>query len=83
MTFRIAAATGDGENVNEHFGRACRFDIYEIEERQWRFLEARGNVPACSGQEHDGDLLERTADLLSDCRGVVVAQIGPGGLSTI
>ena len=76
MDIKVALASSDGIHVNEHFGRARRFVIYRLRDGQWERLEDRENLPACSGQEHGDGLLEQTADLLSDCRGVVVDRIG-------
>ncbi len=83
MAIRVAVASSDGKTVNEHFGRTGSFLIFRLAGDQWQQVEERPNLPACSGQRHDDNLLERTAELLSDCRGVVVSQIGPAAMDTL
>lgn len=76
MAVKVALASSDGKKVDRHFGRADRFCIYRLNEGGWEYLETRENKPACSGQEHADALLERSAALIRDCRGVAVSQIG-------
>lgn len=83
MDIRVAVASSDGKTVNEHFGRARRFMIFRLQEGSWHHLEDRKNLPPCAGQEHSDDLLDRTAELIADCRGVVVSEIGPGAVDTL
>ena len=83
MDIRVAVASSDGRTVNLHFGRANRFRIYQVTDDQCEFLEERVNTPACSGQQHDDDLLERTAELISDCKAVIAAQIGGGAIDVL
>ena len=83
MGVKIAVASSDGKLVNAHFGRAGLFRIYELEEGGWEFREERANLPACVGQEHSDDALERTAELIADCRGVVVEQVGSGAVDVL
>lgn len=83
MDIRIAVASSDGKTVNEHFGRASRFMIFRLHKAGHDLLEERGNHPSCAGQEHSDDLLERNADLISDCKGVIVSQIGPGAIDLL
>ena len=83
MDVRIAVASSDGVTVNEHFGRTRAFRIYRLHDQGSEFLELRENDPPCSGQEHSLDNLERAAKLISDCRGVIAAQIGPGAIDAL
>jgi len=83
MGVRIAVASSDGKQVNAHFGRARCFQVYELEEGRWEFCEERKNTPACVGHEHSEDALERSADLIADCQGVVVEQIGSGAIDVL
>ncbi|HJV64513.1 MAG TPA: NifB/NifX family molybdenum-iron cluster-binding protein [Geomonas sp.] len=77
MEIKVALASSDGISVDEHFGRAARFLIYRLHNGDWELLETRENDPACSGHQHADHLLEQSAALIADCRGVAVAQIGP------
>jgi nitrogen fixation protein NifB len=83
MNVKIAVASSDGIQVDEHFGRARSFRIYRLQDEGYELLEERENTPPCAGQAHDDDALARAAQLLSDCRGVVAVQIGPGAIDAL
>ncbi|ATW28009.1 NifB/NifX family molybdenum-iron cluster-binding protein [Candidatus Formimonas warabiya] len=83
MSFRVAAASSDGKFINQHFGRASQFYIFEIRDDQYHFVELRKNVPPCGGGEHDEDTLRKSVNLIGDCRVVLVNQIGPGAASVL
>jgi len=83
MDIKIAVASNDGLHVDEHFGKAHIFRIYRLHEHGCEFLEVRRNDPACKGQNHDDDALDRAARTIADCRGVVAAQIGPGAIDAL
>ena len=83
MGVRIAVASTDGVTVNQHFGRAQQFRIYQLTADGPVFLEKRDNLPPCAGHEHNDDLLEWAAALIADCRGVVASQIGPGAIDVL
>lgn len=78
MSVRIAAATTDGKVINEHFGRACAFYIMELNETEYRVLEKRNITSICRQGDHDDGAMQRTVDLLRDCRAVLVSRAGPG-----
>lgn len=80
MGVRVAVASTDGKFINEHFGRAKEFLIFNLnlEDKLFNFIELRENTPPCSVHEHDDNLLDRSVNLLSDCKAVLVSQIGPG-----
>ena len=83
MDIRIAVASSDGKTVNEHFGRASRFLIFRVHEMGHDLLEERENHTICEGQQHSDDLLEKCADLISDCKGVIISQIGAGAIDLL
>lgn len=69
---KVAVASTDGVSVNEHFGRAQEFYIYEVEaDGAYRLLERR-DVSAAAQQG------VTTASLLEDVQAVLVAQLGKG-----
>lgn len=79
MAYKIAVASSDGKVINEHFGRSKQFLIFEVAENgEYSFLELRENSPPCNAGEHGEDQMEKTINLLSDCRIVLVSRIGPG-----
>lgn len=41
MPYKIAIATSDNLTVDQHFGSADRFVVYEAEGTEWRLLEER------------------------------------------
>ena len=83
MDVKIAFASSDGVNVDEHFGRARSFHIYRLHDAGHELIETREIEPVCSGHAHDDDALSKTAQTLSDCRGVVAAQIGAGAIDAL
>jgi predicted Fe-Mo cluster-binding NifX family protein len=78
MSLKIGIASWDGEHITQHFGRAEQFLIYQIEGNSYTYLETRLNNPGCTGRQHNENLLEKTAELLSDCKVLLVSRIGPG-----
>ncbi|MGC2064469.1 MAG: nitrogen fixation protein NifX [Thermodesulfovibrionales bacterium] len=81
---KIAFATTDGTNVDEHFGRSGKFAVYELTLDGYRFVEMRrfaeGRDIAIEqtkgmGSAHD-EKIEDKADRLSDCRIVYLTEIG-------
>jgi nitrogen fixation protein NifX len=79
MSYKIAIASTDGKVINQHFGRAERFYIVEVNDKdEFGFCETRETITACQEGGHSEDGLARTVDLLSDCKYVLVSKIGPG-----
>lgn len=77
--YRIAVATSDGIVVNQHFGRAGKFQIYQIrQDNTAEFYEERQVVPICEGGNHDEGKLKESAERLWDCKYVLVSRIGQG-----
>jgi predicted Fe-Mo cluster-binding NifX family protein len=83
MDVRIAVASSDGTTVNEHFGRTPVFRIYRLHDNGYEFVELRETEPACAGQLHSDDDLDRASRLIADCRGMVAAQVGPGAIDAL
>lgn len=79
MFYKIAAASTDGKVINQHFGRTEKFYIIGVEDSgEYHYLETRETFAACQGGSHDEDALAHNVELLSDCKYVLVSQIGPG-----
>ena len=84
MSFRVAVASSDGKFVNQHFGMASQFLIFEVDDqREYKFLELRENTPACSVEGHSDDSLARSVELISDCKAVLVSHVGPGAVDVL
>jgi nitrogen fixation protein NifB len=73
------ASTGLGR-VNQHFGQAEEFWIYEAAPGWARFVQARNVRRYCSGLigcDDDPSALGKLVEMLSDCAAVITAEIGP------
>lgn len=71
---KVAITSTDGIDINEHFGRAEEFWIYESDEAgAYQFLERRKKIVEGSN-EHQA----ATVELLADIEVVLVNKIGPG-----
>lgn len=75
----IAVASKDGKEINQHFGHAERFLIYNVENNDAKLVDERVVERYCSfDPEHPlrGHLLRGIAAALAGCRAVVTAQVG-------
>jgi nitrogen fixation protein NifX len=81
---KVAFATTDGVQVNEHFGRAGMFAVYDVKEQGYSFVEMRKfaegrdtAVEETKGMKevHD-DLVQKKVDSLGDCKIVYLTEIG-------
>jgi len=81
---KVAFATIDGKNVDEHFGRAGMFAIYEITEGGHRFVETRkfsdGMDKSVTDTKDQGPLhdsaVQSKVDKLVDCKLIYMTEIG-------
>jgi predicted Fe-Mo cluster-binding NifX family protein len=75
----IAVASKDGKDINQHFGHAERFLIYDVDGSEVRLVDEKKVERYCS---YDADhplrshILKAIAEALAGCRAVVCAQIG-------
>ena len=75
----IAVASKDGNEINQHFGHAERFLIYDVENGDAKLVDERVVERYCSfDPEHPlrGHLLRGIAEALAGCRAVVTSQMG-------
>ena len=87
MSFKVAVASSDGKHIDQHFGQAPDFLIFEIKENQcFEFIEVRKNIPPYDNpnllEDHD-NALARSVDLISDCNVALASQIGPGAVKAL
>ncbi|BDG10847.1 nitrogenase cofactor biosynthesis protein NifB [Anaeromyxobacter paludicola] len=73
---RVAVATRDGARVDQHFGHATAFRVYELAAGGARLVAEREVSHYCRGGEGDEDVLPATLRALADCRAVLVAKVG-------
>ena len=74
--YRIAAASSDGIVVNNHFGWATKFYIYQVDKGKAEFVEIRKMEHLCQGGWHDDNRLKEQIENLSDCRYVLASKVG-------
>ncbi|MBL8487431.1 MAG: nitrogenase cofactor biosynthesis protein NifB [Rhodocyclaceae bacterium] len=75
----MAVATSGGGLVNQHFGHAREFLVYEASPEGVRFIGHRKTDLYCSGDETCGDgesVLDRTIAALAGCEAVLCSRIG-------
>ncbi|MFV0466256.1 MAG: nitrogenase component 1 [Lachnospiraceae bacterium] len=77
--FTFAVASKSGINVDQHFGHANEFYIYQYRNGEVRFHEKRKIDKYCEGTEvcddHD-DKISKMIAVISDCDGVIAMRIG-------
>ncbi|WP_159726229.1 nitrogenase cofactor biosynthesis protein NifB [Methylosinus sp. Ce-a6] len=72
----IAVATKGSGRVNEHFGHAKEFQIYELSTKGAKFIGHRRVDLYCQGGYGEEDSLETIIRAINDCTAVFVAKIG-------
>jgi len=72
----VAVATKGGERINEHFGHAKEFQIYEVGHAGAKFVGHRRVEQYCEGGAGDDDALSTVLAAINDCAAVFVAKIG-------
>jgi len=82
---RIAITTKDGVTVNEHFGKAKEFYIYDIADGALKAIEKREVTPYCASAEGETlnpnhefsiDKFGVVYDAIKDCNVLYTQQIG-------
>ncbi|SEU18390.1 nitrogenase cofactor biosynthesis protein NifB [Paenibacillus sp. NFR01] len=79
---RIAVATRGGDKVNQHFGHATEFLIYDTDGREVQLVGVRKIQAYCHGKaDCNGDkaaTLQEILSILGDCRILLCSGIGEG-----
>lgn len=73
MGFRAAFAA-TGEYIDQHFGSAGYFQIYDINDDRYSHVETRKTKGQCSGNCEGG--FDHLLAILDDCDAVFVSKIG-------
>ena len=81
---KVAFATTDNMNVNEHFGRAGSFAVYDMAENGYHFVEIRkfadGMDRTVVDSRENGPLhesaVQNKVDRLADCKLIYLTEIG-------
>ncbi len=84
IKYKVAVATSDGIVVNQHFGRADKFRIYNInQDNTIVFEEERTVTPVCQAGVHDDLKMKENVSYLADCKYVLVSRIGQGAINAL
>lgn len=79
---RVAVATRGGDKVNQHFGHATEFLIYDTDGAEVKLVGVRKIQAYCHGKaDCNGDkaaTLQEIISILSDCRILLCSGIGDG-----
>lgn len=76
---KVAVASTDGMLINQHFGHADRFLVYEVEDGECRLVDERKTDKYCSADPErfeSDDVLMRICESLRDCEYLLVNRIG-------
>ncbi|ABD89995.1 nitrogenase cofactor biosynthesis protein NifB [Rhodopseudomonas palustris] len=76
IKIQVAIATKGGGRVNEHFGHAHEFQIYEVSTAGAKFVGHRRVDLYCEGGYASADGAATIIRALNDCTAVLVAKIG-------
>jgi nitrogen fixation protein NifB len=76
ISILVAVATKGGGRINEHFGHAKEFQIYEVSTAGSKFVGHRRVDLYCQGGSAEEDNLETVVRAINDCQAVFVARIG-------
>ncbi|MBF2009630.1 MAG: nitrogenase cofactor biosynthesis protein NifB [Chlorogloeopsis fritschii C42_A2020_084] len=72
----VAVATKGGGLVNQHFGHAKEFQVYEVDGKQVQYVGHRRIDHYCQGGYGETATLENIIEAIADCKAVLVAKIG-------
>jgi nitrogen fixation protein NifX len=81
MTVKIAFATSDRRAVNQHFGAAESFAIYELDANSTRLIEVAEFIETAM-DGHEGKLAAKV-DLLGDCAAVYCNAAGASAIQQL
>jgi nitrogen fixation protein NifB len=72
----IAVATKGGGLVNQHFGHAKEFQVYEVDGNEVRFVSHRKIDQYCQGGYSEEATADNIMKAIADCKAVLVSKIG-------
>jgi nitrogen fixation protein NifB len=76
ISILLAVATKSEGRVNQHFGHAKEFQIYEASRSGVKFIGHRRVDLYCQGGYDNEEVLPKTIRAINDCHAVLVAKIG-------
>ncbi len=72
----VAIATKGGGLVNQHFGHAKEFQVYEVDGTEVRFISHRKVDHYCQGGYGEAATFDNIVKTIADCKAVLVSKIG-------
>jgi len=75
---RLAVASKQGLSIDEHFGHAKQFWVYEVSAQHCELLEHRQVEHYCLGNTSSKTAMAGILETIKDCSAVFVAKIGDG-----
>ena len=81
MKVKIAFATSDRRAVNQHFGAAESFAVYELSENETRMIEVVEFIETAM-DGHEGKLAAKV-ELLGDCTAVYCNAVGASAIQQL
>ncbi|AEI38207.1 nitrogenase cofactor biosynthesis protein NifB [Zymomonas mobilis] len=76
QTVLVAIASKQGGRINQHFGHAKEFQIYEVSSHGVKFISHRKIPPYCAGGAGEEDALDVIVKALEGVQAVLCARIG-------
>ncbi|MGK7913895.1 MAG: nitrogenase cofactor biosynthesis protein NifB [Synechococcus sp.] len=73
----VAVATKGGGLVNQHFGHAREFMIYEVDANDAKFVGHRKVADYCQGGYGEEAALDGIISTIADCTAILAAKVGP------
>jgi nitrogen fixation protein NifB len=73
----VAVATKGGGLVNQHFGHAKEFMIYEVDATSVNFVGHRKIAEYCQGGYGEEAMLDNIIGTVKDCTAVLASKVGP------
>jgi nitrogen fixation protein NifB len=73
---RVAVCTKGGGRINEHFGHAREFRVYDVDAKGLSFVGVRRADNYCQGGWGEEDHMEAILKALDGCQAVLVSKIG-------
>jgi nitrogen fixation protein NifB len=73
----VAVATKGGGLVNQHFGHAKEFMIYEVDATEAKFVSHRKVAEYCQGGYGEDAMLDGIIAHIADCKAVLASKVGP------
>ena len=76
---KIAITSTNGKTIDTHFGQATCFYIYDVHDRQAKFIEKRFTMGYCITKENHQfrkDRFDNVFNIIGDCLLLYTAKIG-------